>query len=538
LPSDWETPRSDGQGSRPGSRGGDGDSFLLADYLRTLRRRWKLILVLTLAVFGAALVSSFVLEKRYDASVDLLLREPEQINSLLDPGGGGGGSSDVERELNTNVQLIKTEDTARGVRRRLGLQRSTEDLLKQVSTKTSNTSNIVALTVRDTNPELAAAIANAFAEAYVQFRITSSRRRYTQAAELAQQQLQQLSPTERASAEGRALESRQRELQIAAALQTGGAEIVRPAKVPTSPARPRPMLDGVLGLLLGLMFGAGVALVLELLDRRFKDEAAVEDFFELPLLAGIPRPTRWGGSSGRQMQDEAYGLLASNLRLTSRQTGSSTALMITSASPGEGKTSVTIGIARACARMGLRAIAIEADLRRPTFGRVTDVERSGGVSSVLSGSGDLARELLWLDPATMQPRAAGDDDHGLLGLLPAGDLPPNPQRALSRPEMGELVERARSLADIVLIDTAPTGTVNDPLTIVSHVDAIVIVARLEKTTKESARRALRVLRNAGVTLAGVVVTNTDVTDHYGYGYYATPSSSADRETVALPDDLD
>lgn len=104
--------------------------------------------------------------------------------------------------------------------------------------------------------------------------------------------------------------------------------------------------------------------------------------------------------------------------------------------------------------------------------------------------------------------------------------------------MGELVERARSLADIVLIDTAPTGTVNDPLTLVGHVDAIVIVARLEKTTKESARRALRVLRNAGVTLAGVVVTNTDVTDHYGYGYYATPASSADRETVSLPDDLD
>lgn len=126
------------------------------------------------------------------------------------------------------------------------------------------------------------------------------------------------------------------------------------------------------------------------------------------------------------MQDEAYGLLASNLRLTSRQTGSSTALMVTSASPGEGKTSVTIGIARACARMGLRAIAIEADLRRPTFGRVTDVERSGGVSRVLSGSGDLARELLWLDPATMQPRGAGDDDHGLLGLLPAGDLRPTP----------------------------------------------------------------------------------------------------------------
>lgn len=505
------------------------ENVQLVDYLRAVRRRWRLVLLLTLAVAGTALIVSLSLQKQYDATVEMLLREPEQVNQLLDP-GGSSGSGDPERDLNTNVQLIENESTAQTVRDRLGLARSTKALLLQVDTKTSSTSNIVDLTVRDPDPKLSAAIANAFAQAYVEYRVNSARLRYTQAAALAARQLQALSPPDRLTAEARQLQSRQRELEIAAALQTGGAEVVRRASVPTGAARPRPKLSIALGVVIGLLFGVATALVLELFDRRFKDESAVEGFFELPILAAIPRPRRRGAGLDLGAQSEAYGLLAANLRLAGRQSGS-TVLMVTSPSPGDGKTSVTLGIARACARLGLNVIAIEADLRRPTFGQFTDVTLSQGLTGVLSGTMDLEHELLWLDANTLQPSLNdGDQEDGELGLLPAGQLPINPQRVLSQAAMRALVEQARTLADIVLVDTAPAGTVNDPLTMARLVDGVVIVARLNKTTKEAARRALRVLGNAEVELTGVVVT--DAAESERYGYYQATSTPEPRSNGA------
>src|SRR4051812_7821965 len=340
------------------------------DQLRAVRLRWRLILLLALVACGAALAVSFSSQKQYDATVDLLLREQEPANALLDP-GATASSSDSERELNTNAELIKVGSAAQTVRDRLGLDRSVDDLLKQVATQTSTGSNVVSVRVRDPDPRLAARIANELAADYVEFRLNSARRRYTEAADLARRQLADLSAGARNSAQGRELQSRQRELEIAAALQTGGAEVVRPASVPTSASRPRPLLSGILGLMLGLLFGVCVALGLELADRRFKDEAAVEDFFGLPILAAIPRPARRSGALGDDpAQQEAYGLLAANIRLSASHAGlepgvrgPSNVLMVTSPSPADGKTSVSFGVARAYARLGMRVILIEADLR-------------------------------------------------------------------------------------------------------------------------------------------------------------------------------
>ncbi|MDP9293796.1 MAG: hypothetical protein M3O90_05115 [Actinomycetota bacterium] len=502
------------------------ETVQLFEYLRAVRLRWRLVLLIATLATGAALAVSLSSEKQYDATVDLLLRQHEPANALLDP-GASAGSTDEERDLTTNVELIKVGSTAKVVRRRLGLRRSIDDLLEQVATRTSNTSNVVGLTVRDPDPELAARIANEFATAYVQFRRTSARERYTQAADLATSQLAELSPEERNTIEGRDLQSRQRELEIAAALQTGGAEIVRPAEVPTAAARPRPLLSGLLGLGLGVIFSVCVALGLELFDRRFKDEVAVEDFFGLPILGAIPRSPRRVESLDDYAQQEAFGLLAANLRLSAphatkrraaaaRAGAASSVLMVTSPGPGDGKTSVTFGIARACARLGLRAMLIEADLRRPAFHRFGDMTPSLGVTGVLEGSAHLADELIWLGADSMQPAPGQEQDEGMLAVLPAGALPVNPQLTMVQPAMRSLVESARSLADVVLIDTAPVGIVNDPVTMARLVDGVVLVARLNQTTKDAARRALRVLRNVEVPLIGVVITDAAATEVYSY----------------------
>jgi succinoglycan biosynthesis transport protein ExoP len=502
------------------------DSVQLLDYLRAVRQRWPLVLLATALCAGLALAVSLSSGKQYDATAQLLLRGEEPINSILDP-TGSTRSNDPERDLNTEIELISVGPSAHEVQRRLGLGRSPDELLRQIEAQSNNTSNIVRLRARDRDPVLAARIANAFAEAYVQFRVNSARQRYLAAAQLAERQVLELSPDDRRSAQGRELQSRQRELQIASALQTGGAELVRRASIPISPSRPRPKLSGALGGALGLLLGISAALGLNLIDRRFKDEREVEELFDLPVLAAIPRPARRGARLDDPAQREAYGLLAANLRLSATGRASSV-IMITSPGPGDGKTSVTLGVARAYAQLGLSVIAIEADLRRPAFGRYADVSGSAGLTGVLSGAA-VARELIWLDVDTLRPARDDSGGHGAFGLLPAGELPDNPQRSLSDPAMNVVIEVARTLADVVLVDTAPIGTVNDATMLARSVEGVALVARVHQTTKDAARRASRTLRNLGSELLGVVVTDAAAGERHGYY-----SSTAVAPAPSLP----
>lgn len=490
----------------------------LLDYLRAVRQRWWLVLLIALIATGCALGISLSAEKQYDATAHLLLRGEEPINSLLDP-TANSRSSDPERDLNTELELMKVGGTAYPVLRRLDLQRSADELLSQIEPTASSQSNIVALRVRDRDPRMAARIANAFAEEYVRYKTESARARYREAAELAQRQLEGLAPEEREGEAGRELQARQRELQVAAELQTGGVELVRRATPPTSASRPRPKLSAAVGLALGLLLGVAAALALNLGDRRLKDEDDVEALFGLPILATIPRPARRSAKDD-PAQREAYGLLTANLRLTAGNRAGGV-ILITSPSPADGKTSVTLGIARAYARLGLDVVAVEADLRRPAFGRYLDASASEGVTGVLSG-GPVSDEVLWLDPETLRP-ADAHGGSGSVGILPAGDLPANPQRVLADPRMQTVFDVLQQVADVVLVDSAPVGTVNDASMLAPLVDAVVLVARLNRTTRDASRRALRALRNE-TNLLGVVVTDAGGGARHAY-YPAKPTSS-------------
>lgn len=497
----------------------DNEASQLLDTLRAIRSRWRLIAIIVAVTTSVALAVSLSGEKRYDATAKLLLRDRDAVSSVLQP-SGRSSSSDPERELNTDVDLIKSNATARAVMEDLDLERPADELLDQVTTKIDHTSYIVSLTVRDSDRRRAAAIANAFAQAYVEFRVRYARESYENAAKLARTQLEQLAPEDRDTPEGRALAARRRELQIDAALQTGGAQIVRRASIPDDPSRPRPLLSGLLGLFGGLLLGPAVALALKVFDRRLRDERDVEGQFGLPILAAIPRGSRrYASQLEDPAQREAYGLLAANLRLATLS-GRSDVVLITSPAPGEGKTTVTLGTAAALSRLGLRVIAIEADLRRPAFARQIRLPRGLGLTGVISGAITLPEALVWVGSDSLAPTAQTGGD--AFAVLPAGALPANAQRTLSGPGVAALLEAARELADVVLIDSAPIGTVNDALALAGLVDSIAIVARLNLTTSDAIRRALRGLRNLDDKLAGVVITAADNSPKDSYYTPRTP----------------
>jgi Mrp family chromosome partitioning ATPase/capsular polysaccharide biosynthesis protein len=503
------------------------DSPQLTDSLYAIRDRWRLVVVVVVVAAGLALVSSLSSDKQYDATAQLLIRSQEPADALLDP-TGAQRSDDPERDLNTAVELIKVGPIVHNVIRTLRLRRNADDLLAQVHTDISGTSDIVGIRVRDPSPVLAARIANAFGDAYAKFRLDSARQSDLQAAELAQRQLLALSPADRRTEQGLELQARRRQLLIAAALRTGGVSLVRRASVPKHPSRPRPKLAAGLGVLLGLVLGGGLALGLALIDRRFKDERQAEELFDLPVLAAIPRPARRGNRGNDPIQDEAYGLLAANLRLANSVRESSV-IMISSPGPREGKTSVTLGLARAYAQLGCSVIAIEADLRKPTFARNADVSLSSGLTGVLRGN-PLPGELVWIDPFTMEPADPELGDGGTIGLLPAGELPAVPQRILSDPAVARVIDTCQSLAKIVLIDTAPIGAVNDATMLAGYVDGIALVARLNMTTKDAARRARRTLDRLDTEVLGLVITDAGNDARQAY-YSAAPPGAPSAEWV-------
>ena len=502
----------------------------LGMYLTAVRRRMPLILLLTALVTVTAVLLTLGQAKKYEATSKVVLSQTDPVNNFLD--SSQPINYDPESDRNTRVALIKLDTVADAVRARLGLDMSSDALLDEVETEIESNSDIVLIEVLDESPERAADIATAFAQEYQAYMRDTARRGLNQAADVARERLQQLGEAEAATDQARELQARLREIEIAAAAQNGGVDVVSLADVPSDPAKPRPVLTGALALFLGFALAVALALVLEFVDRRLRDEQDVEHAFGLPILATIPRPARRTQRIEVPGQDrgqfEGYSALATNLRFF--ELGPELeSIMITSPGPGEGKTSVTLGTARALAARDLRVIAIEADLRRPTFGSY-GIGGGAGLSTVLAGVSDVDNALVEVDATTLKPLDGSVSRTRSFHVLPAGPVPPNPQALLARPMMTHVIDEARAMADVVLVDVPPLGTVNDPVTLANLVDGVVLVARLGQTTRDASRRTLGVLNNIDARILGIVVTAAPASEGY-YGTYGSPAAPREPARV-------
>jgi capsular exopolysaccharide synthesis family protein len=187
-------------------------------------------------------------------------------------------------------------------------------------------------------------------------------------------------------------------------------------------------------------------------------------------------------------------------------------LAVTSAAPGEGKTTVVANLGRALAASGAHVVIVSADLRRPRIGSVFDIdETTSGLTSVLLGEVTLAEAIQPLDV-----------EGGLqMALLPSGPLPANAPAILGSEAFAKVLTRIEEAgADVILIDTAPVLPVSDALVIAQQVDGVVVTAVPELTKKSSLAEAIRRLRAVDAEVVGVVMNGVTkrTGDHYGYGY--------------------
>jgi uncharacterized protein involved in exopolysaccharide biosynthesis len=241
------------------------------------RRHWLIVaLVVGLAAVVAAVVASRT-AKQYDATAKVLLNNGDIVGSA-DP-ARTWPPSDPERDTNTKIGLIKLGTVADGVKARLRLHMSEKALTNKVNVTPEGTSNIVDVTATDGSRTRAAAIANGFADEYVGFRERVARSALREALTSAQRQLAALSAVDRSSARGLALQSRIRQLEIASATQTAGAQVVVRAPVPESASGPHVVRSGLLGALTGLMLAVVIVAVLEVKDRRSRERDELESAF-------------------------------------------------------------------------------------------------------------------------------------------------------------------------------------------------------------------------------------------------------------------
>lgn len=421
--------------------------------------------------------------------------------------------------------------------------------------------NILTFTVTNTDPQVAERLATSYAQAFTTYRGELDSDAVRRARALIQTRLEALTADgESKSPLATSLREKDQQLATLEALQTSRTYVIRTADEATK-VSPQPRRNAVLGLLLGLVLGTGLALAIEALDTRVRSAGEISEYLRWPLLGRLPPPAKklqkadqlamLAQPSGSQA--EAFRVLRTNLDFARLAADDVRTILITSSVEQEGKSTTAANLAVALARSGKRTCLVDLDLRRPYLARFFHVVNTPGITDVALGLAPLDDALVDIDPATGQPRelraarepvqstAAGDT--GCIHVLVAGPLPPDPGEFVGTRKLGEVLMEVRDRYDIVVIDSPPLLRVGDAMTLSSRVDGLLVMTRLNTIKRPMLRELSRVLEAAPAAKLGYAVTGSQrqagYPGSYGYGYgygdayysRAADTSARDRRTT-------
>lgn len=486
------------------------ESGLLEKSLRTVRRRKWIILQATIVVPILAFLFTLTQEKQYTASATLLFSETQatlsESASVIDP----------TRTQATNAQLATLPVVAERAAEKLGNKISGAAILGAVVVTPSGEANTAAIEAVDSSPDEAAEIANAYGEAYIDFRRTTARGQLESAIKLAEATLAEQTPEDLEGPVGEELKTQLDKLRLEQALQTGGADLVQRATPPGAASSPHPKRNVILGVILGLLLGLGVAGLLEALDRRIATSDEMEELYGLPVLARVPRSRLLTSSTpshldARSLEGEAFRTLRANLRYFDLDKDGQTILFV-SPEEGDGKSTVARGLATTMAATGDSVVLVEADLRKGGAFRMADGRFAPGLSDVLAGA-SIERTLL---KVSVDDPGSGER---ALAVLPSGQTPPNPGELLESPRMKDVLDGLRRNFDYIIVDSPALGAVSDALSLVPNATEIVVVGGLGRTTRDDVtdvRKQFSLLEKDPI---GVIVNFAEQSRARYSGYY-------------------
>lgn len=499
------------------------NSLKLRRTLVLLRRRAPIVLLCAVIAAASAYVFAKHQRKMYTATSSILFSTNDL--SAVETGVSGLVQPLTQAQQDTNVQLVGLGDIPAQTAAKLGAGWTGPKVAKAISIGSVGDTSIVQVSATAGTPTTAANIANTYASVFVTTQAQGATASYKAALKTDEGQYNGLSKLAQSGAQGAELISRINALQ-ALLLTPSNVSLAGTASVPKSPSSPRVTRDTALGLLLGLLVGLAIAFVLERLDRRVRDPKELESIYEFPLLAAVPERPEYevltmidhARDTQLSLYDEVFNLLRSYLRYFAVDRNLRTVLVI-SAGPGEGKTTVSYNLAKAAAALGSRVLLVEADLRRGT--RLTPLLNDPGpaLSDVLIGEARMHEAI----------RSIQVGPNGVLDVLIAGDLaPPNAGELIDSHAMETLLNRATADYDLVVIDTPPVGLVADAIPLLTKVDGVIVVARVGRSHRDSAEQLRKKLMSLRAPVLGIVangVRGMDATGYrgrrYGYGYAAS-----------------
>jgi capsular exopolysaccharide synthesis family protein len=251
------------------------------------------------------------------------------------------------------------------------------------------------------------------------------------------------------------------------------------------------------------------------LDRRIRDPQELESVFERPIIGRIPKSRalakhRRGAKALPRAEAEAFHSLRANLRYFGAD-GRPRSVLVTSAEPKEGKTTIAWNLACAASSPDSKVMLIEGDLRRPTLARSLGVEDAQGLSEFLQGEASLEDVVRDVPVATFDN---GTDRPRTVSLILAGSPPANPLDLLDSERMREMLKTLSETYDLVVIDTPPTATTADAIPLLSQVGGVIVVGRLAKSGYDSASELSELLTRLEAPTFGVVVNSDEARSYY------------------------
>jgi len=443
----------------------------IQDYLRVLRERWIIIVSAVLvAMIGAGAVWS-LRPPEYTAKLTMYVsaQAADTANAAYQ------GSLLSAQRVSSYVKLVGSTRVSRAVIRDLGLVGTPEAVAGQISASSAPESVLIEVAVVGGSPEEAAAVADSVGRVFIEL-----------VAEL-----------ERPSAPGD--------------VPPVAVRVVEPATVPTRPSSTGLPVTLVLGLLGGAAVGLGLALARNAMDTSIKSVEQLHNAAGAPNLGTIaydgkiPKQPLTVHEDPQSPRAEAFRQLRTNLQYVDVDNPRKV-IVVTSALPGEGKTTSVCNLAIAMAAAGSAVLVVEADLRRPEMTDLLGLDGSAGLTDILAGR--------LRSQQVIQPWAGGSFD-----VLASGPLPPNPSELLASRQMGALLGELRDRYDVVLVDSPPLIPVTDAAAMAPATDGAILVCRFKKTTREQVGRGAAALAAVSVPLLGTVLTMVPRSSSRAYARY-------------------
>lgn len=451
----------------------------LRDYLRIIRRHWVLIIAATLIGLFVAGASSVISKPTYTAETQLFvaIQGTGSVSELQQ------GNTFSQARVQSYVKTVATPIVLQPAIDALGLPMTSAELAPKVKATTDLNTVLISISVEDTSPVQAAAIAQAVAGSLV-----------------------------------KAVDALEK--PVNGGPSPVSLSVINPASAPSSPSAPNTRLYLAFGLVAGLAVGVLVAVLRTTLDTRIRGEADLRHVTDSPLLGGIAfdpdasKKPLLTDAAAQSPRAESFRQLRTNLQFAN-VSGHARSVLVTSSLPGEGKSTTATNLALALAESGKSVCLVDADLRRPMISTYLGLERNAGLTTALVGAADV-NDLL---------QAWGEDN---LFVLTSGQIPPNPSELLGSAEMQALIARLEETFDSVVIDAPPLLPVTDAAVLSQHVGGVVLVVGSNKLRHQDLEKSLNALKLVGSDILGIVLNRLPVKgpDAYAYSYY---SYSADGD---------